>query len=124
METLLNRIVAFLIDASLVSFIGGFIATSPTGEFVLTYGMVTISASTYMVLYLAYFMLFDLVNEGQTVGKAVVGIRISKLDLKHRFLRSILKTFSIMFAPVTIIVYLYSKVVLHDYLLSNRNAAI
>jgi len=61
--------------------------------------------------YLLYFFLFDLIFEGQTLGKLASSILVVGssnnhiLDFKKRFIRSLLKMLSILLLPLSILLF-------------------
>lgn len=68
--------------------------------------------------YLAYFVFFDITNNGQTIGKILVNIETKgKSTLKKRLVKSFLKVIDICIFPFVFLFYLITGEILHDYLL-------
>ena len=76
----------------------------------------------YLLLsFLLYFMIFDFFNNGETLGKLMLKVEVNKkLSLKKRISRSFLKLVSIYITPITIIIYLSNKNILHDTLFNSN----
>lgn len=68
--------------------------------------------SFQIIFLLVYFMLFDFFNEGRTFGKLIFSIKVvdkislSELSLLSRLKRTCLKLITIMFLPISMIVFL------------------
>ena len=66
------------------------------------------------VCYGVYFVVFDLVNDGRTLGKLIVGIFVVSKDgtalrIKKRLGRSLYKMLSVLLLPVSIGLFLFKN---------------
>jgi hypothetical protein len=117
----LLRIIALAIDIFIAGSMVFFLAISfrilfPNVEY--NHTEITFSMS----LSVCYFVFFDIFNNGQSIGKALLGIESSKNKvLTERITRSILKSFSLYIFPITLLFYLIKGKILHDYLLQSHN---
>ena len=81
----------------------------------------TYNFSVSFLLYLCYFMLFDLINHGTTFGKLIFGIKIaskdeSKLATTVCLKRSLLKIVSIIILPIAAALFLFKdRFTIHDH---------
>lgn len=115
-----RRTVAFLIDMLIVSIIisvfgnlFSFMAFKVYGfEFL---GMqFRISITAVFVFYLLYLIVFDIVKEGQTIGKLILNIIAVTENrkppaLKKRIVRSLYKTLSIIILPVAALLFFFGN---------------
>ncbi|MCZ4319729.1 RDD family protein [Aequorivita viscosa] len=74
--------------------------------------------SFIFVLYLIYFFLFDVINEGITFGKMLTKIRIvssiEKDSNYNKLTRSFLKVLGLMIFPITGFLFLLNGFTIHD----------
>ncbi len=113
----LLRVIALLIDTTFVTFIASQFKSIFNGHLA---PIDIINLSFELPFLLLYFFVFDYRNNGETLGKVMVNIIMPKITLRLKLVRSVLKTISIIFLPVTVIFYLYKKEILHDYILKNK----
>ena len=120
------RIGAFIIDMIIVSLIASFIESmfsifdesSVIELFGFSFKLVY---SLSIPFYLSYFILFDLLNDGKSIGKMVFGIKVVFIDYKEVQLgtllkRTILKTLSIIILPISVLMFVLNKrFTFHDY---------
>ncbi len=112
------RLLALLIDSLFVSFISSFLF-----NFVVNTSLSTRIHSFEVFCLLLYFIVFDLRNDGQTLGMILTKITPTKRELKNRISHSFLKTMSIVVFPITILVYLIKGKIIHD-LLEDKNESV
>lgn len=104
----LYRCLAVVIDSFFVSFIYNNLLGS---------GFEVVNFNLLLLVFLGYYVLFDLFNNGLSIGKIILGISVSKNStLRSRLSHTFLKTVSIFITPVTVVVYLITGEILHDYL--------
>ena len=79
----MDRVVAFVVDALLVSVAYWFVATLLQGLFVVVgeSGEMTI-ALFYLFFLLGYFFLSEVFGNGQTIGKRMMNVRVVRLDTR------------------------------------------
>jgi len=119
------RIWAFIMDA----FIVGLLTTMVNSFLPDFFGShqreianvpITISFGGSITTYFLYFLMFDLFNEGISVGKMLLKLVVvdhldNPLDTTKLIIRTILKLVSIIFLPIAILVYLFSDALsLHE----------
>ncbi len=123
----LRRFVALLIDFLLVSIAYSVLinlvpetlmsleATGIKVRFVL-------APDAFLLLGFLYFIACDLLNEGESLGKDIMGLQIrgSKgdlLSLRNRIYRTLLKMVSLIFWPVALVVFFWKErnLTLQDY---------
>jgi len=68
---------------------------------------------TSFLLYVCYFIIFDLINNGITAGKLIFGIKVvhedeTQISKGVRVKRSLLKIISIIILPLSILLFLFS----------------
>ena len=113
-----KRVFALVVDSVFVNLLANLIINNAkTYGFTINYEPFTINYSVIILCFLAYFIVFDYLNDGQTIGKAIFEIRVNRLTLKNRFKRSGLKVVSIIFTPITILLYMVKKELFHEYIL-------
>lgn len=114
-----KRITAFIIDVVVISFGTSLINSILPITFLLTdvslFGVdarlgITLGIFTYFI----YFTIFDIISNGNTIGKQLVKITtisntLKKLRLKDLILRSFYKTLSIIILPISVIIFLFTK---------------
>ncbi|MGJ8593404.1 MAG: RDD family protein [Aquaticitalea sp.] len=112
----LERAVALVIDSFFVNFLYNVIITQSFFS-----GLNEINYNFLLLTFLLYFIFFDIFNSGQTLGKIFLNVKVVEhLSLKMRISRSFLKIISIYITPVTIIIYLFKKKILHDILFNSN----
>lgn len=75
------------------------------------------SFNLQLLVFLGYYVFFDLINNGASLGKMTLGVSVSTTSsLQSRLKHTFLKIISIFISPVTIVVYLVKGKILHDYL--------
>lgn len=81
---------------------------------------VRLQLSLAVLFYLLYFLVFDLLNQGVTVGKLVLKIKVvkgedSRLTAAEHVVRTLLKMVSLIFLPIAALIFLFNKnYALHD----------
>lgn len=126
MGTNYKRIVALILDLIVIgiftSILSNFIAlSSELGTFNLFGQNFTYGLSFLFVAYLAYFIIFDIFNKSISIGKMIMKINIifnsnEEIGLKSRVYRSLLKVISILFIPISAIIFLINGFTIQDYL--------
>ncbi|MEM9687200.1 MAG: RDD family protein [Bacteroidota bacterium] len=121
----LRRSTAFLIDTLVVNSIVTFsIQLFPMAFKIIDFEFLglrfILGIRLVFVVYLFYFIVFDLLKNGQTIGKQLLNLTVvakdNKLpDLKKRVLRSLYKTLGIMVLPVSIILFLTRNYTFQEY---------
>lgn len=112
-----KRIYAYLIDVLIVSIIASICShfIFDKKEFFLTN---TLRINYWNLLYylcmFAYFVFFDFIKQGDTIGKSMLSITVvnhdySPTNLKKRLYRSLLKFLSILFFPVAVMAYFFGN---------------
>ncbi|MCG2417932.1 RDD family protein [Aequorivita sp. F47161] len=119
-----KRIFAFLIDlliiATISSLFSGFfeieraLGTTTIFDQTVTYGI-----SWSFLFYAMYFIIFDIFNDAITVGKQLLKIKVvlkndNPLSLRAQIYRTVLKTISILFLPISAFVFLINGKTLQD----------
>ena len=131
----LRRILALTIDLTIVGIIiillenlfPFFFKTNRIDVFGIE---LSITVNYHYINVFLYFIFFDLFNNGNTIGKAIVKIKTISvmgefLNLSMRILRSCVKVINIVFFPITLIVFIVFKgYTLHDELVTKVEAAI
>lgn len=112
----IERAIALVIDSFFVNFFFNLIFKHG-----LLSGLIDINYNFLLLTFLCYLILFDFINNGQTLGKMLLGLNTKKdTNINERILRSFLKLVSIYITPITIIIYLIKKRILHDILLNSK----
>lgn len=120
-----KRILALLIDAFLVGIMESIFLNlielnlGMEGKFSFFGHDYVYGFSFLFLFYLLYFIFFDLFAKGQTIGKTILKIKSvnqDNLDLsvRWRLLRTFLKMVSIIFWPISALVYIFLDVTLED----------
>ena len=127
-----RRIWAFVIDVGFVSCISGLVQVIiPT--VIQSFGIevntlqIVISISLSALFYFVYYISFDLWNDGVSIGKSALGLQVrlqnkGVLTTEQRLIRTILKTLSIIFIPVSLMMFLYNSFTLQDYFMKTRTS--
>ena len=114
-----KRILAFIIDLVIAGIISGIIRSILSTIFIAkTYTYIGINFEFNfefsLIVYVIYFIAFDIMNQGKTFGKYLFNNKVvftdkepTKLDLIKR---SLLKVVSIMILPISILLYLFYNV--------------
>ena len=119
-----KRILALLLDLAIVGFIAS-LATSmikfewELGTYSLFNHRISFGLSLSVLFYLVYFILCDIFWNSMTIGKEVLKIKVvlqdgAPLELKSRIYRTLLKTISILFWPISGLVFLVNGYTLED----------
>ncbi|MEM9687745.1 MAG: RDD family protein, partial [Bacteroidota bacterium] len=121
----LRRSMAFLIDMGIVSisiaiFENLFPITIQTHEFDVSGIRFAFGISLAPVFYILYFIIFDIIADGRTPGKSILGILVvsefgKRLSTKKHLLRSFYKTVSVFVLPISIFLFIFQKYTLQDY---------
>ena len=120
MENIIKRSIALMIDSAIVKLISGFFTGGIIGAFSLNYNPFTVSYGIVFTLFFVYFFFFDITNNGQTVGKALLDIQVDSMGLRQRFARSAYKMLSIILTPIVLIIYLTKGTILHETLMKRH----
>ena len=73
------------------------------------------------LLYLCYFLIFDIFNNGNTIGKLILGINVVSNDQSIltggiRMKRTLLKMLSIIILPISVLLFLFNdSFTIHDH---------
>lgn len=124
-RTKLWRIGAFIVDivilGAIVSFSEGLLDTSIEGKSYDLFGMnFSIKLGVTFLIYVMYFLIFDVANRGNTVGKIIFRIKVVTEDNSTprcgiRMIRTILKIVSIIILPISILLFfLNDSFTIHD----------
>lgn len=124
-----ERIYALIIDLLFISILSSIIRSTAdlssfeickidflNREWVLNYNL-------RFLISILYFLIFDILSNGISLGKKIVGLKIEKTnsvpDIQIRILRTILKSFFLftIFIPITLIFYFMKNEVLYDRIL-------
>ncbi|MCZ4320125.1 RDD family protein [Aequorivita viscosa] len=119
-----KRIFAFLIDLLIITTIsslssGFFEIERALGTTTIFYQTVTYGISWSFLFYAMYFIIFDIFNDAITVGKQLLKIKVvlkndNPLSLRAQIYRTVLKTISILFLPISAFVFLINGKTLQD----------
>lgn len=115
----IKRSIAFLIDIV----ISGIFATLIENFFPITFEIndfeilnikFTWGITLQIVFYLLYLFVFDLLNNGNTLGKLLLSITVITKNkevpaLKKRLVRSLCKTVSVIILPVSALLFLFKN---------------
>ncbi|MEM9687418.1 MAG: RDD family protein [Bacteroidota bacterium] len=121
----LRRSMAFLIDMGIVStviaiFENLFPVTTQTHEFDVSGIRFAFGISLAPIFYILYFIIFDIIVGGQTVGKSILGIVVvskngAALSMKKLLLRSLYKMLGVLLLPVAAFLFISDNYTLQDY---------
>ena len=121
----LRRSTAFLVDTFVVNSIVTFsIQLFPMAFKIIDFEFLglhfILGIRLVFVVYLFYFIVFDLLKNGQTIGKQLLNLTVvaknnKPPDLKKRVLRSLYKTLGIMVLPVSLILFLTRNYTFQEY---------
>ena len=113
-----RRIGAFIIDVFIVTVFVTFTenllsSTIEAKNFDLFGIQFDLRIGTSFLLYVCYFIIFDLINNGITAGKLIFGIKVVHKDETEiskgvSIKRSLLKITSIIILPLSILLFLFS----------------
>lgn len=121
MESKLKRIIALIIDSVFVTFFSNILIDNVTiNGFNYSYDPLSMKYAFTVLSFFIYFLVFDLLNNGQTIGKSLFELYDKQLTLKNRILRTIFKMISIVLTPITIFLFLFKKIILHELFMNNR----
>ncbi len=119
-----KRILALLLDLAIIGFISSLVTSMIKFEWELgTYSLfnhrISFGLSLSVLFYLVYFILCDIFWNSMTIGKEVLKIKVvlqdgAPLELKSRIYRTLLKTISILFWPISGLVFLVNGYTLED----------
>ncbi len=125
MNTALKRILAYVLDGLIIGVVSSLFDSlmtpflSPVSFDWLGIAIV-LNVEFLLLFYLLYFILFDVLNNGITVGKAITGIRVvvdepGSITTKQHILRTLLKMISVLFSFIAFIVFILTpQWTLHD----------
>ncbi len=125
MNTALKRMLAYLLDGVIIGIVSSLFDSlmtpflSPVSFDWLGIAIV-LNVEFLLLFYLFYFILFDVLNNGITVGKAITGIRVvldepGSITTKQHILRTLLKMISVLFSFIAFIVFILTpQWTLHD----------
>lgn len=129
-----KRVFAFVVDASIIQMIGMLISNAITMDIVASNFMFfgreyTTGASWIILIYLGYFVLFDICWSGVTLGKKLFSVRIERagsdqITLADNVMRSVLKIISIVLLPVSVPLYLFSGWSFHDKICKTKTVLV
>ncbi|MEL6811449.1 MAG: RDD family protein [Bacteroidota bacterium] len=125
-STQIRRCIAFVLDLVVIgimlSILNQWISSTLNPK---TYDLLGISFSVRLefdiLIYVCYFILFDLINNGATFGKQLTRIQVVdlegfKLPKSKSLKRSLVKIISIVLLPIAILLFLFkSYYTLHDH---------
>ncbi len=113
-----RRIGAFLIDVIIISILVTIMENMlsyifETKNFELLGIRFHLRIGTSIFFYMCYFIIFDLLNNGSTLGKLLFGIKVvqedeTEISKKTSIKRTLLKVVSIMILPLAILLFLFS----------------
>jgi uncharacterized RDD family membrane protein YckC len=119
-----KRILAFLIDLLIIAIIstlstGFFEIERELGTTTIFNQTITYGISWSFLFYAMYFIIFDIFNNAVTVGKQLLQIKVAlknnkQLSIQSRIYRTVLKTISILFLPISALVFLINGNTLQD----------
>ncbi len=119
-----KRILALLLDLAIVGFIASLVTSMikfewELGSYSLFNHRISFGLSLSFLFYLVYFILCDIFWNSMTIGKEVLKIKVVSQDgapweLKSRIYRTLLKTISILFWPISGLVFLVNGYTLED----------
>lgn len=125
-----KRILALIIDLLIIGAITAFVSRYVTLKTELE--TVNFADTDFMVgfsfaflLFLLYFILIDIFNEGKTVGKVTFKLKVvskngQELKLSNRLCRSVFKFFSYSLFPISVVLYLINGASLHDWVCKTK----
>ena len=122
-----RRIIAFLIDSIfislIVSLLSGFITIKISlGKFHAMGRDWVVIYQIYFIVVVLYFLTFDTINHGTTVGKKIMHIKvISEIDnnaitQNRSILRSLIKSISTTLPIISLIYYVFKHVTIQDFI--------
>ncbi|MEC4048435.1 RDD family protein [Flavobacterium sp. SUN046] len=123
------RIIAFVFDMVLFTIISSFFDFNIDSKETTFYGIkFRLWVEVYFLEILTYFLFFDLVNNGRTLGKLIFKIKIvsnsnSNLSLSNRLLRTFFKTATISTLILSFVI-LYRKLVFYDQYLNCKTVCL
>jgi len=120
-----RRILALIIDSMIISVIFSvisplFIKNFYLGSFTFFEKTWVISFHIYFIVFLCYFLFFDLLNNGITFGKMILHVRLvseknDSLPAKGtQFIRSLVKAIATTIPLISIIYYAIKKRTIQD----------
>jgi len=125
MKLIYKRILATVIDLAIVKILVDFLVANEVlngklFELNVFNKEVIFNYSHGWILLIGYFFIFDLLNQGQTIGKVIFGISLTTKDLRpnqwHFVLRSFYKFISLSLFPIALFLYLTKDhFILHEY---------
>lgn len=112
-----KRILAYIIDVALASSMASICSSlifDKEENFFTDPLQINYWNMLYYMGFFAYFLFFDFVKQGDTIGKAIVSITVvncdnSPLSLKKRLFRSLIKILGLVFLPVTFLVFIFGN---------------
>jgi uncharacterized RDD family membrane protein YckC len=118
-----NRILSFLVDMIIISIVFSILPfglEKRIGEFTLFELKFFVNLEFKIFMILVYFLMFDLLNQGKTIGK--IFFKIKSVDtttdafvLKQALIRSLLKMISIIILPISLILLLNNSYSIHEF---------
>jgi len=122
---IIRRLIALFIDAVFISMVTSIICLfwNPkttivnfhflNKDWVLNYNI-------FGILFLLYIFLFCLFNNGKTIGKILLSLKVVYFENKisRRLLREFIKSIGFFLLPITLIFYIFKKRLPQDYLSS------
>lgn len=78
-----------------------------------------------LLIIFSYYFLFDFLNNGNSIGKIILNIKVVTFDnkmltLKTRLIRTILKSLYFSLFPLLFLHFIYAKTILYDKLLNTK----
>ncbi|XLS30308.1 RDD family protein [Flavobacteriaceae bacterium M23B6Z8] len=127
-----KRIIAFFLDIMVIATLVNICCSAVSENYSpLNFNLHYISSlmlpGVFIGVYTVYILIFDLIFEGQTLGKLASSILVVECgnnhvpDLKKRMLRSFTKFVSILLLPVSILLFLSKRgFTIHEKISNSR----
>jgi uncharacterized RDD family membrane protein YckC len=125
-----NRVIAFIIDLFLFSIFASIFSCflfEKNDLLNILIAKINLRVFAYYLFVFIYFILFDIVNTGETIGKSAMSVKTfnlndSKLTLKQRLIRSCVKFLSIILIPISIVIYYLNGYTIHDNICKTKTS--
>lgn len=111
----INRLIAFVIDFVIASaFFKTINSVIPLEFAIYEYNFfgaeIKLSFSLLIVMFFLYLLIFDIINNGKTIGKMIMNLTVTnekkgKVSIKALIVRSLFKLISLLIFPVSLLLF-------------------
>jgi len=125
MKMIIKRLIALFIDIIVISILTSGIIFFLNPKTVITnfyflHKVWTVEYSIFGILFLLYMFLFCLLNNGKTIGKNLLSLKViyTTNEVSIHLSRELIKSVALFLSPITLIFFILKRKLPQDYLSS------